>query len=142
MNTCVGVCGEIYRMCSGEIIYSTEATETHGLIFLAKRGKERVGVVKKTRIETFLDNETFPFSYDEIAKRYGKEILEKESEVEVLATHEQVTELNRLIDLLKIPEETTEKWLKKFDSEQIDEMKSENIQKIIDHLTKQLTGEK
>jgi len=109
---------------------------------IQKRGKERVGVVKKTRIETFLDNETFPFSYDEIAKRYGKEILEKESEVEVLATHEQVTELNRLIDLLKIPEETTEKWLKKFDSEQIDEMKSENIQKIIDHLTKQLTGEK
>lgn len=109
---------------------------------IQKRGKERVGVVKKTRIETFLDNETFPFSYDEIAKRYGKEILEKESEVEILATIEQVTELNRLIELIKIPQETVEKWLKKFDSEQIDEMKTDNIQKIIEHLMKQLTGEK
>lgn len=113
------------------------------LVFeIQKRGKDRVGVVKKTRIETFLDNETFPFSYEEIAKRYGKEILEKESEVEVLATVEQVTELNRLIELLKIPEETIEKWLKKSDSEQLDEMKSDQIQKVIEHLTKQFTGEK
>lgn len=113
------------------------------LVFeIQKRGKERVGIVKKTRIENFLDNETFPFSYEEISKRYGKEILEKEAEIEILATEEQLKELNRLIDLLKIPEETIEKWLKKADSENFDEMKSEQIDKVIEHLTKQLTGDK
>lgn len=108
---------------------------------IQKRGKDRVGVVKKTRIEAFLDNETFPFSYEEIAKRYGKDILEKSAEIEVLATNDQIKELNRLIDLLKITEEITEKWLKKSDSETFDEMKSEHIQKIIDHLKSQVKGE-
>lgn len=108
---------------------------------IQKRGKERVGVVKKTRIEAFLDNETFPFSYEEIAKRYGREILEKSAEIEVLATPDQLKELNRLIDLLKINEETTEKWLKKSDSETFDEMKSDHIQKCIDHLKSQVKGE-
>jgi AAA domain-containing protein len=108
---------------------------------IQKRGKDRVGVVKKTRVEAFLDNETFPFSYEEIAKRYGKDILEKSAEVEVLANQEQIKEINRLIDLLKIPEETTEKWLKKADSETFDEMKSDHIQKVIDHLKSQIKGE-
>jgi GTPase SAR1 family protein len=108
---------------------------------IQKRGKERVGVVKKTRVENFLDGETFPFSYEEIAKRYGRDILEKNADIEVLATQEQIKELNRIIELLKIPEETIEKWLKKSESESLDEMKQEYIQKIIDHLTKQLTGE-
>jgi len=42
------------------------------LVFeIQKRGKDRVGLIKKSRIETFPDTEHFPFSYDEIAKRYG-----------------------------------------------------------------------
>jgi GTPase SAR1 family protein len=108
---------------------------------IQKRGKERFGVVKKSRVESFLDLETFPFSYEEIAKRYGKEILEKEANIEILASTDQIKELNRIIDLLKIPDETIEKWLKKADSETLDEMKADHIQKIIDHLKQQLTGE-
>lgn len=108
---------------------------------IQKRGKERVGVVKKTRVESFLDSETFPFSYEEIAKRYGREILEKSAEIEVLASVDQVKELNRIVELLKIPSETTEKWLKKSDSETFDEMKQDHIKKLIDHLTKQIKGE-
>ena len=108
---------------------------------IQKRGKERVGVVKKTRVEAFLDNETFPFSYEEISRRYGKDILEKSSEIEILATPEQIKELMRLIELLKITEEVTEKWLKKSDSETFDEMKSEHIQKVIDHLKSQVKGD-
>lgn len=112
------------------------------LVFeIQKRGKERVGIVKKTRIESFSDNETFPFSYEEIAKRYGSEILEKPSEIEILATHDQVKELIRLVDLLKINEDIVEKWLKKSDSETFDEMKSDQIQKVINHLKSQIKGD-
>lgn len=108
---------------------------------IQKRGKERIGIVKKTRIEAFSDSDTFPFSYDEIAKRYGKEILEKESSNEVLASHVQVKEILRLIELLKIPEETYNKWLSKSSSETFDEMKYEDIKKCIDHLKLRVKGE-
>lgn len=42
------------------------------LVFeIQKRGASRVGIVKKTRVEAFGDGEQFPFSYDDIANKYG-----------------------------------------------------------------------
>jgi len=110
-------------------------------IEIQRRGKERVGLIKKTRIEAFPDGETFPFSYDEIAKRYGKEILEKESIPEILATIDQVNEINRLIELLKIPEEVYQKWLDKAQANSFEEMNTETIEKCIDHLKSKIQGE-
>lgn len=109
-------------------------------IEVQKRGKDRVGVIKKSRIESLPDGETFPFSYEEIAKRYGKEILEKEAVPQILALEEQITEINRMVDLLKVPQELIEKWLKKADSASFEEMTSEQIQKCINHLKKQMEG--
>ena len=61
------------------------------LVFeIQKRGKERVGLIKKSRIESFPDGETFTFSYDEIATRYGREILERVAIAQELAEVEQV----------------------------------------------------
>lgn len=105
------------------------------LVFeIQKRGKERVALVKKTRFEEFQESDVFPFSYDEIATRYGRDILEKEAEVQELATPEQLTQVNRLLALLKVPEETIEKWLKKGNSESWEEMPRKGMQAIIDHL--------
>jgi len=109
------------------------------LVFeIQKRGQERVGVIKKSRIESFPDSETFPFSYNEISKRYGKEHLEKDAVAEVLATDEQVEELMKLIDLLKIDEEVISKWLKKANSESFSEMNTTQIDKCIDHLKEKI----
>jgi|SRR6185503_1127765 len=113
------------------------------LVFeVQKRGKERVGVIKKSRIESFPDGETFPFSYDEIAKRYGKEVLERNAIAEVLASPEKVAELHRLVELLKIPQETLEKWLDKANAETFDEFTETVVDKIIDSLNKQIQGVK
>lgn len=113
------------------------------LVFeIQKRGKERVGIVKKTRIESFSDLEQFPFSYDEIAKRYGKEVLEKECVSETPATEDQVNEVKKLIDLFKVPVDTYQKWLDKVNSETFEEMTYENIEKIIVHLKSKVKGEK
>jgi len=109
-------------------------------IEVQKRGKDRVGFIKKSRIESLPDGETFPFSYDEIAKRYGREILEKDAIPQILALEEQITEINRIVDLLKVPQELIEKWLKKADSTCFEEMTSEQIQKCINHLKKQMEG--
>jgi len=105
---------------------------------IQKRGKERVGLVKKTRIQSFQDDETFPFSYDEIAERYGRKNLEKDAVAETLATPEQVEELTKLVDLLKVDEEIITKWLKKADSECFEEMESSSIEKCIEHLKSKL----
>lgn len=112
------------------------------LVFeIQKRGKDRVGVIKKSRIEGFPDTETFTFSYDEIAKRYGREVLEREAIAQELATTEQTKELMRLIDLIKVPEETWGKWLDKANSDTWGEMPKDSIQKCIDFLQSKIKGE-
>jgi adenine specific DNA methylase Mod len=44
-----------------------------------------------------------------------------------------------LIELFKVPEETTTKWLDKHNAESFEELSKEVIQKIIDHLKSQIT---
>ncbi len=105
------------------------------LVFeVQKRGKERAGLIKKSRIEEFPDGETFPFSYEEIAKRYGKEILEREAVSEVLASKEQIERLKELIELYKEPEEVVQKWLDKANASSFEEMSEDIIKKIIVHM--------
>lgn len=105
------------------------------LVFeIQKRGKERIGLIKKTRIESFPEGETFPFCYEEIAKRYGKEILERDAVSERLANKEQVTRLKVLVDLYKEPEEVVQKWLDKAGAESFEEFNETVISKLITHM--------
>lgn len=111
------------------------------LVFhIQKRGKERVGIVKKTRMDSFKDDESFQFSYEEISKRYGKDYIEKESIAEVLATKDQVNELKKLVDLLKVDQDIVQKWLDRSESETFDEMNGVLIQKCIDSLKSKING--
>lgn len=111
------------------------------LVFeLQKRGKDRVGVVKKTRVEAFKEGDVFPFTYAEIAERYGREILERNAAVETLASDQQIVEIKRLVELLKVPAETTAKWLDKAMAETWSEMPAETIQKCIDSLNSKISG--
>ncbi len=112
------------------------------LVFeIQKRGKERMGIVKKSRIESFPDGDQFPFCYDSIADKYGRSILERDAIAEVLATIEQVKELKRLIELLKVPAEVSDKWLDKANAEVFEEMNGELIQKCIDSLQSKIKGD-
>jgi hypothetical protein len=112
------------------------------LVFeIQKRGTHRVGLVKKSRIENFPDSESFPFSYNEISERYGRHILERDAIAQELSTPEQVKDILRLIDLLKVPEEIYQKWLDKGGSECWEDMQKESIQKCIDHLKSRIQGE-
>lgn len=112
------------------------------LVFeIQKRGKERVGMVKKTRLDEFPDGDVFPFSYDEIAERYGKDILEKDAIALQLAKPEQIIELKRLIELLKVPEEIWQKWLDKSQSISFEEMTENYIKACIDCLKQKINGD-
>jgi hypothetical protein len=112
------------------------------LVFeIQKRGDKRIGIVKKSRIETFPDTDTFPFSYDEIANRFGREVLERDAKPQELATVEQVKELTRLIELLKTPEEVYSKWKSKASAEEWSEMPREAMEKCIQYLKSTIQGE-
>jgi adenosyl cobinamide kinase/adenosyl cobinamide phosphate guanylyltransferase len=112
------------------------------LVFeIQKRGQSRIGLIRKSRIEAFPDGEQFPFSYDEIANLYGREVLERHAVIQEIATCEQVAEIKRLLNLMKIPEETSQKWLDKSNSEKFEEMPRDSIQKCINHLKSQVQGE-
>lgn len=98
------------------------------------RSDKHFAVTKKSRIDEFPMNESFVFSYDEVIRRYGADCIEKSVTPQELASKKQVDEVSRLIELFKIPEETYIKWIEKHNAESFDELSSEVIEKIIDHL--------
>lgn len=102
------------------------------VIELAKQGKRRVGRIVKTRIETFPDGEAFDWSYDEIKKWYDAATLERAAAVVTLATAAQVQELRGLLEIVRLPEGTTEKWLTKAGVEDWDDMPGDAIAKCIE----------
>jgi hypothetical protein len=108
---------------------------------IQKRGTHRVGLVKKSRFETFQDTDTFPFSYEEIADRYGRAVIEREAVAQELATPDQIKEIKRLVELLKVSEETTQKWLDKANSDTWSDMQKDSIQKCIDFMKSKIQGE-
>ena len=110
------------------------------VIEIQKLGKTRTGVVRKTRIATFDEYEEFEFSYDAIAAKYNRDILEKESVSEILATPEQLKEIKRLIALLKVPEDAIEKWCAKANCTQLEDMNSEHIEKCIANLQEKINA--
>lgn len=105
------------------------------------RGDKFFAITKKSRIDEFPMNETFAFSYEEVIKRYGADCIDKTVVPQELASKEQVEEVQRLIDLFKIPEETWVKWIEKHNAETFEELSKETIQKIIEHLKSKFKGE-
>lgn len=105
------------------------------LVFeIQKRGKERVAIVKKTRVENFPENDVFPFSYDEVANRYGRSVLERDAVPEELGNADEITELKSLFELFHIEQETIDKYLEKCHANTIEELTKTSINKIINHL--------
>lgn len=111
------------------------------LVFeVTKRGAgdraERVGVVRKTRIEAFPEGEVFPFCYQEIASRYGREVLERDSVAQELATPDQIRAITEGLDARKDGQDLLEKWLTKADAETLAEMPRDAAAKCVAFLMK------
>lgn len=103
---------------------------------VVKAGPNRIARVRKSRLQAFPDASTFAWSYDEFSKMYGKEIIEKKSEQIVLATDEQLAEVKRLLNTVKLPDGQEEKWLKAKQVDGWEEMSSESIAGAISHIKK------
>jgi hypothetical protein len=107
------------------------------------QGRSRKLFVEKSRYAELQTNDLLDFDngYEVIKNLFGESIFLKASKAEKLATKEQVHEIERLIDLLKIPEETYQKWKNKAKSETWSDMPYDAIEKCIEHLNKIVKGE-
>lgn len=109
------------------------------VLLLEKQGKKRYARVVKTRLDTFPDGERFEWSYDELINRYGRENIDREARQVSLASPIQVAEIKALIEVVKLPEDTVEKWFTKANCDRFEDMPSELVSKCIEFVKAKLT---
>lgn len=101
----------------------------------------RKAYVKKSRLEAFPEASNFIWSYEEFAEKFGKDVIEGEITQIELATEEQVEKVNALLEIVKVADDFEAKCFKKAACEAWNEMESERIAKVIEHLEKIKKGE-
>src|SRR5438874_7038136 len=104
------------------------------VIELQKKGKKRMAKVTKTRIEQFPDEDVFEWSYDAVRARYNVDMLEKQAQAVALASPEQVREIKELLNVVRLPDGTIDKWFAKAGVEIWEDMPAELIGKCIDYV--------
>lgn len=120
-------------------IWGTAIYELDLVLQATKQGSSRYALVKKSRLQGFPDLERFPLSYEEFATRYGRDYMEAEAKPIVLATPEQVAEIERLLGIVKVEQSTIDKWFTKAGAESFAEFNTEQAQGVIDALTKKVS---
>lgn len=117
--------------------------ELHLIMRISKLGNgassKRFAHVGKSRLTGFPEGEKFDWSYADFAARYGKDVIEKAAVPVVLASTDEVAEINRLLDTVKLPEGTVDKWMSKAGADSFAEMSSTTIQSCIAFLKGKLT---
>lgn len=103
-----------------------------------KQGPKRMAIVRKSRLLGFPDADRFDLEYAEFAERYGKDFIEAEAKPIVLATAEQVAEINHLLETVKVSEADVEKWKTKAGADSFAEFTTEQAAGVIGLLTKKL----
>lgn len=104
-----------------------------------KQGNSRYGIVRKSRLIGFPDLAQFALDFPTFAEMYGKDVIQKKGATIELATAEQITEINRLVSILKPTEEDIQKLWNKANASSWSELTKEQAGKVIDAYTKKLT---
>lgn len=101
--------------------------ELHLTLAVTKAGPDRRAMVRKSRLLGFPEGERFPLEYADFSTRYGKDYIESDSSTITLATPEQVAEVKRLLEVVRVPEEDIMKGFTKAKVDSWDEMSAESI---------------
>jgi hypothetical protein len=143
---CLLICHEKDKWKSGELAGQTYdgwdklEYELHLALQIQKRGEgpncKRVAVVRKSRLVGFPDGTTFDWAYASFAERFGRDVMEAQSEAIQIATPEQLAKLNNLIEALNVSPEDVQKLLDKAEAERFEEVPADQMQKWIDGLSK------
>lgn len=101
--------------------------ELHLCLHITNEGDSRKAFVKKSRLIEFPSRSRFDWSYAEFTKKYSKQVMEAAAKQVVLASPEQLHELNELLEIVRLPEGEIEKWLKKANVESLSEMSGDKL---------------
>jgi RecA/RadA recombinase len=102
-------------------------------INMSRAGPRRLARVRKSRLANFVQNDTFDCTYEEIAGRIG-DVIEEAPDPEAFATPQQLAEVSRLLDIVKLDDGTVDKWLAAANVSAWDEMSEARTQKAIEYL--------
>lgn len=107
---------------------------------VSREGASRVARVRKSRLAAFPFNSRFEWGYRGFADKYGADVIEADSVPLDLASDEQLAEVTKLLDLVRLPEGTVDKWLAAADVSAWAEMPAERVTKAITHLKTLMQG--
>jgi hypothetical protein len=116
--------------------------ELHLALEIYKQGPSRKARVRKSRMMGFQDAAVLDWSFAKFSELYGKDIIEKASTAITLATAEQVAEIERLLEVVKIDPADVEKWKVKAGAETFAEFTTEQAAGVVSVLTKKLNPTK
>lgn len=105
-----------------------------------KRGPARVAIVRKSRLTGFEDQAQFPLDFAEFATRYGKDFIEAAPKQITLATKDQLAEIRRLLETVKVTEQEIEKLFTKASVDRWEELTTEQAAATVAWLAKKVTG--
>jgi hypothetical protein len=108
------------------------------VVELDKKGKRRIGRIKKTRLAAFPDGEAFDWSYAEIRNRWNVDVLERAANAVDLARPEQIDQVTKLLAAVRLPEGTVGKWFSKAGVDAWDDMPAAVIAKCIEYIKSRL----
>lgn len=103
-----------------------------------KRGPNRVAIIKKSRLSAFPDGQQFALEYGEFAARHGKEVVEGDVGSVQMATPEKISEVQKLLDIIKVDPVAVQKDFDKLGISDWPEMTLEQIETRIASLRKKL----
>ena len=103
-------------------------------LHIQRRGDARVAVVKKTRLLGFPELSVFPWGYKEFSERYGRDVIETNVQAITLASAEQVAEIKKLVETIRVSDEEMAKAFTKYGVSSFEEMDADTIQASINNL--------
>jgi len=92
------------------------------VIGMLLQGATRYGLTRKSRLTEFPNKERFELSFEKFAEKYGKDVINRKAKHIVLASAENIAEVVRLVQLLKLTDEEITKWWTKWNIADWNEM--------------------
>jgi len=103
-------------------------------------GTARYATVVKSRIEGFPVGTDIDLDFPTFERLYGKAVVEGPVKPITLADEKQVSEIKRLVDLLKVSPEDFDKWLTKAQATEVEDLSAENAEKMLRFLKGKIEG--
>jgi AAA domain len=104
-------------------------------------GTKRFATIAKSRIDAFPAFTDINLDFPTFEKLYGASVIDEEVAPIILSTPEQVDQIKKLVEAIRITEEEMDKYLAKLQATEIEDLSKENATKLLEYLTKRSKGE-